>query len=208
MTDIKIGDYVTVVDDQKTYTTYEDWAISNKLKNWKRGNSCSNGFSGVVTAIAAHGINPSKILISVCGDGHEVIINIDGVKKVENTSGMKPIKRGMKEAVTRDWRKVTQLTWFEGIHIGECVAGVLDGVLQTWYPSGLRHGDYGPICERDIFSPVEYEWQWMVKNQLSGKFHTTDFFKTEESLKNSSNRFNPFEWTIISRIEESKREVK
>ena len=118
---------------------------------------------------------------------------------------MNPIKKGMTEAVTRDGRKVTQLTWFEAENAMYTVVGVLDGNIESWNEDGsYTVGEH----EQDIFSPVEYEWQWLVRNQLSGQFHTTKFFKTEESLRNSNDKFNSFEWCIISRIEESKREVK
>ena len=205
MTFVTLGDYVVVTDEGKQYKTYEDWAISNRLKNWKRGNSCKNGFYGVVTAISPHGTDKKKVLIAVCNNGHEIIINVAGIEKVKNTSKMNPIKKGMTEAVTRDGRKVTQLTWFEAENAMYTVVGVLDGNIESWNEDGsYTVGEH----EQDIFSPVEYEWQWLVRNQLSGQFHTTKFFKTEESLRNSNDKFNSFEWCIISRIEESKREVK
>lgn len=122
---------------------------------------------------------------------------------------MKPIKKGITEAVTRDGRKVTQLTWFD-VKKGEyCIAGVLQGEICTWTENGRFYDvDNATEHEQDIFAPVEYEWQWLVKNQFDGKFHTTKFFKTEESLKNSDRKFNPFEWCVFYRIEESKREVQ
>lgn len=120
---------------------------------------------------------------------------------------MKPIKKGMTEAETRDGRKVTQLTWFDLGNDIFCLRGVLNGDIASWTASG-RYFAGGEESPSDIFAPVEYEWQWLVKNQINGQFHTTKFFKTEESLKNSNNKFNAFEWAIISRIEESKREVK
>lgn len=117
---------------------------------------------------------------------------------------MKPIKRGMKEAVTRDGRKVTQLTWFEGLNSrAECAYGVVDGVLRSW----LENGSYLSADKKhdlDLFAPPEYEWQWLFQ-YADGSFNTTVYYETEEAMldfHNSGGRHN------FKRIEESKREVK
>lgn len=204
MTDIKIGDYVTVINADKQYTTYVDWAESQRLTNWKGGNSCNNGFSGFVTAISSHGTDRGKTLIAVCSDSHEIIINIKGVVKVEKTSGIKPIKKGMTEAVTRDGRKVTQLTWFY-VEEGDSVVGVVNGEIETWQESGMWYKNTSEQSQLDIFAPVEYEWQWLVKDSTTGKFKTSnEHYSTKDEC--SENVSDDFE--VISRIEESKREAK
>lgn len=111
---------------------------------------------------------------------------------------MKPIKRGMTEAVTRDGRKVTQLTWFD-LDSGYCIAGVIDGDVYFWPENGLWSNSQHV---NDIFAPVEYEWQWLAKRP-SGFFATTKFFRTEEAAQNFCE-----DGELIYRIEESKREVK
>lgn len=129
---------------------------------------------------------------------------------------MKPIKKGMTEAVTRDGRKVTQLTWFEvDSYYDYSCAGVLGGEVLTWTSSG----SYIAGCEedhRDIFAPVEYEWQWLIKND-NGSFSVSAYRQFDLSIAGNrccnidaddykgDARDNAI-W--YSRIEESKREVK
>ena len=115
---------------------------------------------------------------------------------------MKPIKKGMTEAVTRDGRKVTQLKWFE-CDGDYCCAGVVDGVLYVWTLDGKYY--LSSKDSRDIFAPVEYEWQWLVKTD-EGVFETTIFHKSYEELV-ASGWIDARRWTVIGRIEESKREV-
>lgn len=119
---------------------------------------------------------------------------------------MKPIKRGMTEAVTRDGRKVTQLTFLDGLKSGEdCFYGVIDGYVFSWN----KYGAYAPNneCEHDIFAPTEYEWQWLVMHKETGHFLTTTYEKTLDIaldvLIGEKDKY-----IVISRIEESKREVK
>lgn len=119
---------------------------------------------------------------------------------------MKPIKKGMTEAVTRDGRKVTQLTWFECIGDTFTVVGVIDGLLNIWTSNG-RFLDENHKHEKDIFAPVEYEWQWLVKHE-DGFFDVSSHCKSEDDLKNIGGYVSVNGWSIISRIEESKREVK
>lgn len=117
---------------------------------------------------------------------------------------MKPIKRGMTEAVTRDGRRVTQLTWFDvDGDYNFNVVGVLDGLLHTWMEGG-RFLDATRDSKKDIFAPVDYEWQWLVKD-TEGNFAVTAFRKDESDIYDF---FSSCKWSIHSRIEESKREVK
>lgn len=124
---------------------------------------------------------------------------------------MKPIKRGMTEAVTRDGRKVTQLTWFENVAKGAfCVSGVMDGFIETWNIDGIFDEDELPNSTHpcDIFAPVEYEWQWLIKNS-DGTFDVSAFRSFGLNLAGES-CINGNKGSAIwySRIEESKREVK
>jgi hypothetical protein len=72
---------------------------------------------------------------------------------------MKPIKKGMTEAITRDGRKVTQLTWFEikNSHSYK-VYGVLDNYIFNWKESG-KFSKSESESENDIFAIPEYEYQ-------------------------------------------------
>lgn len=116
---------------------------------------------------------------------------------------MKPIKRGMTEAVTRDGRKVTQLTWFDLEKDIFCVRGVFNGQIASWTASG-RYFSSGEESAADIFAPVEYEWQFLLHDTESGLYETSFYAKSEEdALSMLSDRY-----VVISRIEESKREVK
>lgn len=120
---------------------------------------------------------------------------------------MKPIKKGMTEAVTRDGRKVTQLTWFDGVDSAYCLFGVLDdGYVKRWTADGrffkCEKSDY------DLFAPVEYEWQWLVKNN-DGTFDVSAF-RSFDSNYSGQSCVNGEKGTAIwyQRIEESKREVQ
>ena len=111
---------------------------------------------------------------------------------------MKPIQRGMTEAVTRDGRKVSQLHWLD-VKEGECLVGVLNGELEEWFEDGSYY-DNEPDA-KDIFAPAEYEWQWVYKRDgdyaLSG-----GFYKTEKDA------YNSIDEEVIERYEPSKRECK
>lgn len=119
---------------------------------------------------------------------------------------MKQIKKGMTEAVTRDGQKVTQLTWFDGVDDGAlCVYGVFDGRVRGWYNDGAYHLNQKGH-DLDLLSPEEYEWQWLVRHK-EGNFETSSFYKSEDDVKNLGGFVSVNDWTIVYRIEESKREV-
>lgn len=116
---------------------------------------------------------------------------------------MKPIKRGMTESVTRDGRKVTQLTWFDDVEGAYCLYGVLDdGCVKRWTAGGKYYHDEEE-SNLDIFAPVEYEWQWLYQDAF-GYYQTTDFCKNEDQAK----KIDAGSCSDFKRIEESKREVK
>lgn len=52
--------------------------------------------------------------------------------------------------------------------------------------------------------PVEYEWQWLYKEE-NGLWETTAFYHLESEMLRNCNRSYR---TLFTRIEESKREVK
>lgn len=111
---------------------------------------------------------------------------------------MKPIKKGMTEAVTRDGRKVTQLTWFDTKEEYK-IYGVIDKAVFCW----RENGRYCIIDNKlDIFAPVEYEWQWLIYDKRDNTFELTVHCKSEDEAKESIKGY-----TLIKRIEESKREV-
>lgn len=117
---------------------------------------------------------------------------------------MIPIKKGMTEAVTRDGRKVTQLTWFDGVDDDYQVCGVLDATVNIWLKDGKRVK--WMVSHLDLFAPVEYEWQWLVKHK-DGFFEVSGHYKSEDDLKNMGGYVSVNGWSISYRIEESKREV-
>lgn len=83
-----------------------------------------------------------------------------------------------------------------GYHSG-CMGLILYGVTDG-------KNDY-IISEAGLEKHVEYEWQWLVKYQssLGWWYDTTYYFKTKEELESTT----PKSVVIVSRIEESKREV-
>lgn len=116
---------------------------------------------------------------------------------------MKPIKKGMAGAVTRDGRKVTQLTWFEGLKSEYSLIGVLEDCAYSWRPDGKYFSPLSGDSAFDIFAPVEYEYQWLVKHKDTGIYSVTGYQKSQEDAIPVNSR-----WGLVSRIEESKREVK
>lgn len=62
------------------------------------------------------------------------------------------------KVVTRDGREVTQLTRFKCNE--ECLAGVIDGVLETWHETGkYLTNDSG--CSYDLFMAPKTVKRWV-----------------------------------------------
>lgn len=85
--EIKIGDYVQVINNGQSYTTYPEW-LYNKVdyqhvKKYVYGDVLPNGLIGRVIVIGNHETNKSKKLIGLEADDCVYIINIEGVKKVK-----------------------------------------------------------------------------------------------------------------------------
>lgn len=85
--EIKIGDYVQVINNGQSYTTYPEW-LYNKVdyqyvKNYDYGYMPSNGLIGRVIAIGNHEKDKSRKMIGLKVDDCVYIINIEGVKKVK-----------------------------------------------------------------------------------------------------------------------------
>lgn len=113
----------------------------------------------------------------------------------------------MTEAITRDGRKVTQLTWFHALYgASYCVYGVLNGMVESWTEEGINR--VGCESEKDIFKPVNYEWQWLIKVIDTGRFSVSGHHDSIESVENYGGFVRANGWEIVSRIEESKREAK
>lgn len=112
---------------------------------------------------------------------------------------MKPIKKGMTEAVTRDGRKVSQLTWFDVDEGKYCVAGVLNGILRTWSKEGFCYN----WSENDIFAPTEYVYCYAYETPAGYWLLASRSYKNDEEFK----KLHP-EATTFQRIEASKHEVE
>lgn len=140
---------------------------------------------------------------------NDIIIE-DTTQAGEKDCKMKPIERGLKEAVTRDGRKVTQLTWFDDV-LGDNnayqVAGVINGHVGLWTIHGKWINDTEEH-ELDILAPVEYEWQWLIKDTFDGACYSSGYNKSREMLIESGYYTKSDRWIVLSRIEESKRECK
>lgn len=84
---IKVGDWVQVIDNGRSYTTYPGWLYDkvgfHHVKKYVYGDVPPNGLIGRVIVIGNHEINKSKKLIGLEDDDCVYIINIEGVKKVK-----------------------------------------------------------------------------------------------------------------------------
>ena len=84
--EIKVGDWVQVINSLKSYTTYPEW-LYNKvdfkmLKNYVYGYRAPNGLIGQVIALGVHENDKNKKIIGLNSGGNVYIIGIEGVKKV------------------------------------------------------------------------------------------------------------------------------
>lgn len=119
---------------------------------------------------------------------------------------MKPFVYGITEAVTRDGRQVTQLKYFEGLKDGELsITGLINGRIVTWYKNGTFNND--KLADKsDLFSPVEYEWQWLCKYKEQDKFYIThNYYQDIDSVRKDIMSNNV---EVLEPFEPSKREVK
>lgn len=85
------------------------------------------------------------------------------------------------KVVTRDGREVTQLTRFKCNE--ECLAGVIDGVLETWHETGkYLTNDSG--CSYDLFMAPKTVKRWVNFYETKNSHHANGFaFETEETAK-------------------------
>ena len=83
---IKVGDWVQVIDNGRSYTTYHEWLYDKvrfqHVKKYAYGDVPPNGLIGRVIVIGNHELDKSKKLIGLEADDCVYIINIEGVKKV------------------------------------------------------------------------------------------------------------------------------
>ena len=80
----KIGQRVVVVDDGKTYSTYEEMAKLMGLENWKKENELPNGSEAVIVNVKPHISWSNEILYGIQIDnGKQVIIHEDGLELVK-----------------------------------------------------------------------------------------------------------------------------
>lgn len=84
---IKVGDWVQVIDNGRSYTTYSGWLYDKvgfqHVKKYVYGDVPPNGLIGRVIVIGNHETNKSKKLIGLEDEDCVYIINIEGVKKVK-----------------------------------------------------------------------------------------------------------------------------
>lgn len=84
---IKTGDWVQVINNGQSYTTYPEW-LYNKVdyqhvKNYVYGDMPFNGLIGRVIVIGNHENDKSQKMIGLEAEDGVYIINIEGVKKVK-----------------------------------------------------------------------------------------------------------------------------
>jgi hypothetical protein len=89
--DIRVGDKVRVVRFGQTYTTYRDW-LEDHVKDpadaakWAEGDLMRNGDIGVVKYLASHEYPSDGVIAYVEIDDKCYMINVVGLKKVEEIS--------------------------------------------------------------------------------------------------------------------------
>ena len=118
---------------------------------------------------------------------------------------MKAYIKGMTEAVTRDGREVTQLHEYDLLGIKR-IYGVIGGEVQWWHIDGSVNARMQEP-EDDLFAPVEYEWQWIIKYKSTHTFDTSGYHTSREVCEKIF-KYTRAEVEIFSRIKESKREVQ
>lgn len=83
---IKVGDWVQVIDNGRSYPNYSKWLYDkvgfHHVKKYVYGDVPPNGLIGRVIVIGNHEINKSKKIIGLEAGDCVYIINIEGVKKV------------------------------------------------------------------------------------------------------------------------------
>lgn len=85
---IEIGDFVKVVNNEYSYTTYTDWLYKylnfTEVRNFKYGNIPMNGTVGKVIAVNSHLKMSHCTLVAIKTIENKVyLIDIDAVKKVK-----------------------------------------------------------------------------------------------------------------------------
>lgn len=87
--DYKAGDIVRVINDGQTYTTYVGWALTQKLKNWKKGLLPTEGHEYTVVVVAEHDSRDYGTLVAIKdAQGAEYIVGVGGLELVKGASGI------------------------------------------------------------------------------------------------------------------------
>jgi hypothetical protein len=87
------------------------------------------------------------------------------------------------KVVTRDGRKVTQLTKFECLSL-DSLGGVLDNQLRTWTTQGLFIPNYGE-SDADLFLAVKPKRIWVNVYIFHDTIQTVGNYNTLEAAKKS-----------------------
>ena len=87
--EIKVGDWVKVVDNGQSYTTYPEWLYNRVefkfVKYYHYGYCPINGSVGKVIAIGQHENQSDRIIMAIhANNGYVYIVNQKGLKKVKN----------------------------------------------------------------------------------------------------------------------------
>ena len=85
---IKVGDWVKVVDNDQSYTTYPEWLYNRVefkfVKYYHYGYCPINGSVGKVIAIGQHENQSDRIIMAIrANNGYVYIVNQKGLKKVK-----------------------------------------------------------------------------------------------------------------------------
>ena len=123
---VRVGDRVEVINKKRQFDLYSLQAMKMGAKHWHRGTKIDNGTIGYIVTIAKHfdapNSYPSIALVRLEAGEVEVLIGIDGLKKIEsfkvgdNVEFIRWQKEGKKE--TRKWQKKY------GLQIGDL--GIID----------------------------------------------------------------------------------
>lgn len=87
--EIKVGDFVRVVNKGEGYTTYSEWVFQNvkgaRKCRYAYTESCYNGMIGRVIAMSAHLKDPDRMLcyVETSKSGKCYLINTCGLEKVK-----------------------------------------------------------------------------------------------------------------------------
>lgn len=89
MKEFKLGQKVKIMDVGKHYSTYDEWAKKVGATYYKDHNPCREGEQGEIVALSTHSITNKTMLALVRIDKRDIIIDIEGIESIEDSSQQK-----------------------------------------------------------------------------------------------------------------------